>query len=558
MKTIPALPRHDQPVHVPTQHNDNARTGANLQETILTPANVNENQFGKLFTLPVDGNVYAQPLYLSHVTIGGAVRNVVFVATQHDSVYAFDAMVGGAPLWHVSFLDPPNVTTVRQVFFGPPLHTGDIQPEIGITGTPVIDVDENDPSQSTLYVVAKTQEVAGGVTSYVQRLHALDVTTGAEKFGGPVVINAEFPGDGSGSDFPPKPGDQSDNDGHGHVLFAPPVTNGSLRAHQRPGLLLLNGVVYVGFASHGDTIPYHGWLLGYDAKTLQLRSVFNTTPNGGRGGIWQGGTGPAADAESIYFTTGNGSFDPTKGNYGDSLVKLSVVKDNGGDKLQVADYFTPHEQALLDTADLDFGSGGVLLLPDVPGVHPPYAVAAGKTGVIFLLDRGNLGKFDAQADHVVQRVPADLNGTAPIGSVFGVCAYFNGSIYYLGVTSTPDSLKQFRFSNSKLPEAATSRSQHQFMNRPSSPSVSANGAVNGIVWIIEAGGYIPSIPATLHAYDARDLSVELYNSDQAVTNMGTKRDQPGIGIKFAVPTIANGRIYVGTKSEVTVYGLLGH
>ena len=408
-------------------------------------------------------------------------------------------------------------------------------------------------------MVSKTQDLAGGVTSYVQRLHALDVTTGAEKFGGPVVINAEFPGNGSGSDFPPRPGDQSDNDGHGHVLFAPPVTNGSLRANQRPGLLLLNGVVYVGFASHGDTIPYHGWLLGYDAKTLQLRSVFNTTPDGGRGGIWQGGAGPAADAESIYFTTGNGSFDPSKGNYGDSLVKLSVVKSNGTDTLQVADYFTPHEQATLDNADLDFGSGGVLLLPDVPGAVSPYAVAAGKTGVIFLLDRNNLGKFNSQADHVVQRVPAAFNAPALQGWVTGVSAYFDGSIYFLGVNpGMVGPLQQFKFANGKLPTTATSRSQHQFMNRATSPSVSANGGVNGIVWIIEAGGPIPTIPATLHAYDARDLTVELYTSDQAVTPMGTKRHQPGIGIKFAVPTIANGRVYVGTKSEVTVYGLLGH
>jgi hypothetical protein len=552
-------------VHVTTQHNDNARTGANLNETILTPANVNESQFGKLFSLAVDGDVYAQPLYLSGVVIGGKTHNVVYVATQHDSIFAFDGDAGGAPLWQVSFLGP-NATTISTQTSAP-LNNFDIRPEIGITGTPVIDLDGANPANSTLYVVAKTQETAGGVTSYVHRLHALDVATGAEKFGGPVVLQASFPGAGNGSDDPNQAGQQGNNDGQGNVLFAPPAFQGSLRANQRAGLLLQDGVVYAPFASHGDLPFYFGWLLGYDAKTLQQRAVFNSTPNGGRGGIWQSGNGPAAESGAIYLATGNGSFDSTKANFGDSVLRLAPPTAGGGNQLVVADFFTPRDQSTLAANDLDLGSGGVLLLPNKTGVHAPFAVVVGKSGVIYLLDKANLGKFDPNADHVAQRIPAVFNAPSPVGLVYGMPAYFNGSIYVVGTNNDPTSknfnlgpLQQYQFAGGNLLAAPTSQSRHLFANRASTPSISANGDKDGIVWFIEAGGYQPALPATLHAYDARDLSRELYTSDLAITLVPNlkvvKRDQPGIGLKFCVPTIANGHVYVGTKNQVAVYGLL--
>jgi len=564
-----ALAGQAKAVHVTTQHNDNSRTGANLDETILTPANVNEAMFGKVFTMPVDGNVYAQPLYLSGVMIGGTARNVLYVATEHDSVFAFDADKG-VPAWPapVSFLGPGVTPVPAKGFVGNPIGNVDITPEVGITGTPVIALDPTNPAASTLYVVAKTQEVAGGVTSFVHRLHALDVTNGAEKFGGPVVLDGSYPGTGNGSDDPADVGKPGNSDGHGNLLFAPPGINGSLRANQRSGLLLHEGVVYAGFASHGDKVPYSGWLLGRDAGDLRPRSVFNTTPDGGRGAIWQSGAGPASEPGSIYFATGNGTFDAAKpdaqkANFGDSLLRLTVALGTPLDKLAVADFFTPHDQADFQKRDLDFGSGGVLLLPDVPGVHPPYAVVAGKSGVIFLIDRKKFGGFDPAADHVAQRIPAKFTDPPPIGLVYGMAAYFDGSVYFLGVNDLRfDSLKQFKFAGGRLPEVATSRSTHRFTNRSSTPSISANGNKDAIVWIIESGGYRPVIPATLHAFDARDLAVELYNSDTAVTYPNphqlavAKRDQPGIGLKFTVPTIANGRVYVGTAGEVTAYGLL--
>jgi hypothetical protein len=442
-------------VYVTTQHNDNSRTGANLNETILTPANVNEAQFGKLFALAVDGDVYAQPLYLSGVAIGGTKHNVVFVATEHDSVYAFDADAAGPPLWQVSFLGP-NVTSVpTRGFVGNPIGNMDITPEVGITGTPVIDLDAGNPANSTLYVVAKTQETANGVASYVHRLHALDVTSGVEKFAGPVAIVASYPGTGNGSDAPGDVGKPGNNDGMGHLLFAPPAFNGSLRANQRAGLLLQDGVVYVTFASHGDRVFYSGWMIGYDAKTLQQRSVFNTTPNGGRGGIWQGGAGPAAEPGSIYLTTGNGTFAPSKANYGDSVLRLAVARGTANDTLSVADFFTPFNQEEMETRDLDLGSGSVLLLPDKPGVHPPYAVVAGKMGVIYLIDRANFGKFDPKSDHVAQRIPADLGGPAPIGLVDGMAPTSTAA----STSSAPPTSSSPPSSSSGSPPASFPRSR---------------------------------------------------------------------------------------------------
>jgi hypothetical protein len=512
-------PRRLLSTNVLTYHNDSFRTGQDLTETVLTPANVQAVQFGKLFTYAVDGYVYAQPLYVSNVSIPGkGVHNVVFVATEHDSVYAFDADsnlgANAAPLWHDSFINPAaGVTTVSPN----DVNTGDIVPEIGITGTPVIDA-----SSGTLYVVAKTKEVSGGSTNFVQRLYALDITTGAEKFGGPVVIQATLPGTGDGTD------------GQGHVAFSP------LRENQRSGLLLQNGVVYIVWASHGDNGPYHGWVIGYNAQTLQQVAAFDTTPNGGLGGIWMSGAAPAADnTGNIYVSTGNGTFDAQTGgsDYGDSALRLST---SGG--LSLTDYFTPFNQANLDAADADLGSGGVLLLPDQPGAHPHLMIFTGKEGKIYVVDRDNMGHFHAGIDSIVQVLPG------AVGGAWSTPAYFNGNVYY---STVGDVLKAFQLANGLLSTSPVSQASVAFGYPGATPSISANGNTNGIVWTLQTDAYGSSGPAVLHAYDASNVSRELYNSDQVGA-----RDVLGGAVKFTVPTIANGKVYVGTETGLSVFGLL--
>src|SRR5438445_2835255 len=412
-----------------TYHNDNARTGLNPNETVLTPVKVNTNTFGKLFTQAADGYVYAQPLYVTNVSISGkGQHNVVFVATEHDSVYAFDAESNAGsnavPLWHASFINPAaGITTVPNGDVG----TGDIVPEIGITATPVIDA-----ARSTLYVVAKTKENG----NYVQTLHALDITTGNDRTN--IIIQASVPGTGDGSV-------------NGAVPFDP------LREHDRPGLLLLNGIVYTSFASHGDNGPYHGWVIGYDERTLQQMGVFNTTPNGGLGGIWQSGAAPATDTNgNIFFETGNGTFstnnpDMSANNFGDSFVKLST---SGG--LALADYFTPFNQDSLNNVDEDLGSGGPLLLPDSVGSagHPHLLVGCGKEGKIYLVDRDNMGQFRGLNDNqIVQEIPNAVGGT------WSMPAFFNDLIYYHGAD---DVLKSFRISNGHITPAPDSQGAVQF------------------------------------------------------------------------------------------------
>jgi hypothetical protein len=500
-------------VNVLTYHNDNSRTGENLAETILTPANVNSADFGKLFTDPVDGVVYAQPLYMAGVAVPGqGTHNLILVATEHDSVYAFDADSAGAPLWHDSFIDPnAGVTTVSDS----DLKSNSISPEVGITGTPVID-----PATNTLFVIAFTKEVSGTTTTYVQRLHALDVATGAEKFGGPVVIQASVPGSGQGSSS-------------GVVSFD------AFHENQRPGLLLDNGVVWITWASFDDHTPYHGWVIGYNAQTLQQVAVFNTTPDGGLGGIWQSGGGPAADAAGdMYVITGNGTFDASSAtapnqDYGDSFIKLA----NGAGGLTATGYFTPFNQATLDARDEDLGSGGPLLLPDQPGAHPHLLVSAGKEGKVYLLDRDNLGGFDPSVDHVVQEIPQAVT------SLFGDPAYWNGFVYFAG---TGDTLKAFQLSGGSLSSSPVSQTSTVFGYPGATPSISANGNTNGIVWAVQRGSQ-----AVLRAYSATDLTTELYDSNQA-----NGRDQFGSAVKFAAPTIANGEVFVSTQTGLTVFGLL--
>jgi len=511
-----------------TRDVDNLRTGLNSRETVLTPANVNASQFGKLFSYSIDGVSDASPLYVPNVNIPGkGLRNVVYVATEHDSVYAFDADGSqSSPLWHVSFINPANgITTV------PPNDTGeccDISPEIGITGSPVID-----GSTNTLFVVAKTKEVSGGNATYVHRLHALDITTGSEKLGGPVVISGSVVGNGDGSSG-------------GRVPFL------SLRENQRAALLLSNGVVYVAFAGHGDQPPYHGWLFGYSASTLQQVMVHNTTPNGAGGGVWQSGDGLATDTTgNIFFVSGNGDFNANRfggRNYGDSFVKLDP---NGN----VLDYFTPHDQATMQAGDLDLGSGGTILLPDQSGPHPHLAISAGKNGSIYVVDRDNMGHYRSSDDSQIVQVLVNTfpGGTFTTGN-FKAPVYWNGYLYF---SADADYLKSFQVVNGLLSTTPTSQSTFVVNYPGATLSTSSNGNTNAILWAVQRvdydplGGGVRDI-GSLHAFDATNLANELYNSNQSAGG----RDSLDYTAKWAAPLVANGKVFVASNSRLTVFGLL--
>ncbi len=494
------------PVGVLTYHNDNVRSGLNANEAILTPANVNSANFARLFSQTVDGNVFADPLIVPNVTIPGqGVHNVLIIATEHDSVYAFDADnnsgANASPLWHTNFLNPAaGITTVPSVDIGSSV----IPVEVGITGTPVID-----PDTSTIYLVARTKEVVTGVsTNYVQRLHALDLFTGAEKFGGPVVINASVPGTGDGN-------------------VGGTVTFNGLREVDRSALLLFNGVIYIGFASLGDKTPYHGWLLGYDAHTLAQTYVFNSNPNGIDSGIWESGNGPAVDTNGfIYVSTGNGTFDgATNNDYADSLLKLAP-----SNTLTLVDFFTPHDQFMLSGMDLDFGSGGMTLLPDETGsvAHPHLIVCAGKQGTIYLVDRDNLTQFNTPVDLVVQEMPSNILKS------WGSPAYFNHTVYFIGAN---DRLKAFSMSNAVIGATVVSNSV-VYSGNGAIPTLSANGLSNGIVWAVN------SVTHILHAYNGTNVATE-FGVGQNLTS----------ATKFSVPVVANGKVYVGTTTAAVVFGL---
>jgi hypothetical protein len=517
-------------VNVLTWHNDNARTGQNLNETVLTPTNVNVASFGKLFSYPVDGYAYAQPLYVSNVQIPGrGIRNVAFVATEHNSVYAFDAD-GFSPglLWHVSFIDPANgVTAVPSEDVG----NDDLVPEIGITSTPVIDI-----NSGTIYVVAKTKEVGDGSVHYVQRLHALDIATGAQKFGGPAIIaDTILAPDGS---YVYVSGPSVPGAGEG-TLDGSTVTFNALRQLNRPGLLLLNGVIYIAWGSHGDNQPYHGWLLGYDAQTLALGAVLNITPNGEGGAIWMTGAAPSVDDQGyIYLSTGDGTFAPTgdgSPGYGTSVLKLDPTTG-----LTIVDSFTPWNQQDLDVQDLDLGANGVMLLPNQSGPRPNLLIALGKDGTIYLMDRDDLGGYQRcgpTCDDIIQ--------TVALGRpAFGSPAYFNGLVYFQACCG--DVLRAFLLSDGQLSEVSQSSTPYDYPGAP--PSITANGSSDGILWILQSDAFRTSGPAILRAYDALDLGNELYNSSQAPA------DQLDGAVKFTVPTIANGKVYVGTQSSLAVFG----
>jgi hypothetical protein len=503
-----------------TYHVDTFRTGSNPNETVLAPSNVNFNQFGKLFSYVLDGQTLASPLYVPKVTVpGNGAHNVVYVATEHDSVFAFDADgLVSTPLWQTSFINPgAGITTEPSADSEGPNDTGDIEPEHGITGTPVID-----PSSGTLYVVAKTKEVVGSTTNYVYRLHALDITTGSEKFAGPVVIQA--------AGFVPLP------------------------ENQRPGLLLSNGIVYVGFGSHADNLPWHGWMFGYNAVTLQQTEAYNTTLTGsfGGGGIWQSGGAPAVDASGyLYFATGNGDFDGSS-NFSDSILKMNP---NGS----IADYFTPFDQSNMSANDLDLGSAGPVLLVDQP-TGPVYhlLVSAGKTGTIYVVDRDNMGQYNGSNNNqIVQSLPNALAAGSP-GYDHGNYSspiFFNGDVYYCAVG---DYIKTFQWTNGLLSTAPVSQSTATFGYPGVAMAISANGTANGILWAVErvgddGSGAGPLMPGVLHAFDASNLTTELYNSNQAAGS----RDSLTIAAKFNAPLVANGRVYVATQDGyLTVYGLL--
>ena len=498
-----------------TYHNDMARTGLNPAETTLTPANVNSSSFGKLFVLSADGKVDAQPLHMSSVPIPGkGTRNVLVVASEHDSVYAVDAG-DGTPFWQVSTLMAGETPSDDR-------GCGQVTPQIGVTATPVID--RSMGPNGTIYVVAMSKDASG---HYHQRLHALDITTGQEEFGGPVEVQATYPGTG-------------DNSSGGNVIFDP----GQYK--ERPGLLLLNGLVYTFWSSHCDFRPYTGWIISYNAGTLVRVSVLNITPNGSEASVWASGAGPAVDASgNIYFLAGNGSFDttlnaqgfPSQGDYGNAFLKLSTTNNT----LAVADYFNMFNTIAESTADLDLGSGGALVLPDMAdshGVTRHLAVGAGKDHNIYLVDRDNMGKFSPRTNNIYQELPSGLGGPE-----FGMPAYFSNRIYYGAVG---DELRAFQFTSAQLQATAVGLSAATFTYPGTTPSISANGTNNGIVWAIENTN-----PAVLHAYDASDLSRELYNSNQAGT-----RDHFGAGNKFITPTIANGRVYAATTTGVGVFGLL--
>ena len=502
-------------VQVLTYHNDNTREGQNTQETVLTPANVTSATFGKVGFDSTDGKVDAEPLYVPGVTIGGATHNVLYVVTEHDSAYAFDAD-SGTVLWHVSTLGSGETTSDSR-------NCSQVIPEIGMTSTPVIDPKAG--THGTVFMVAASKDSGG---NYHQRLHALDLTTGAEQSGSPISIQATYPSTGPESS-------------NGQLVFDPKQYN------ERAGLLLLNGVVYLGWSSHCDIEPYTGWLMGYNENSLAQTSVLNLTPNGSEGSIWQSGAGLVADSSgNIYFLDANGSFGttlnasgmPANGNYGNAFMKVST----SGNKLTPADYFTMSNTVSESNADEDLGSGGAMLLPDetdASGTVRHLAVGAGKDANIYVVDTDNMGKFNSGGNTIYQEL-----GGALSGQEFGMPAYWNNTVYYGGVG---DSIRAYPITQAKLATTPSSKTTHQFPYPGATPSVSSSGTSNGILWVVDN-----STPAVLYAYDATNLTKELYDSSQAAAS----RDQFGPGNKYITPMIVNGKVYVGTQTGVAVFGLL--
>jgi hypothetical protein len=505
-------------INVVTYHYDNLRTGQNPNETILTPANVNSTTFGKLGAFTVDGLVDAQPLYLSVVAIPSVgTKNVLYVATENDSVYAFDAdSINGNTstfLWKVSVLGTGETPSDNR-------GCSQVTPQIGVTSTPVIDRSRG--AHGAIYVVAMSKDANG---NYFHRLHALDLTTGAELFGGPALVQATYPGTG-------------DNSSNGNVVFD------AKQYKERPGLLEIGTTIYTTWSSHCDARPYTSWVMSYDANTLAQTSVLNLVPNGSEGGIWMAGTAPAADASgNIYFMVGNGDFDttlnasgfPSQGDCGQCYVRLSSTAP-----ITLLDYFTPSNTVSESNADTDFGSGGPLLLPDLVdanGNTRHLAVGSGKDAIIYVVDRDNMGKFNGTTDNIYQQI------SGQIGGVWSKPSYFNNTVYYGAVG---DHLKAFPITTAKLATTPATQSSASFAYPGTTPSISANGTSNAILWAVENGS-----TGVLHAYNAANLTSELYNSNQAANNRDQFSDN-----KYVTPMVANGKVYVGTPNSVVVFGLL--
>jgi hypothetical protein len=497
-----------------TQRGGSNRAGQYENEVFLTPENVNSTLFGNLFTYNVDGAVVAQPLYVPSVSISGVgTVNVIYVVTQHDSVYALNADAAGlgGPLWQVSFLNTGNgvnaVPISAQGCSGVTAYT-----EVGIMGTPVID-----PNTNTMYLVAKTQEQSGSTFNYVFRLHALDITTGAEKFGGPTVITASVLSGGK------------------------QITLNTQDDQQRPGLLEMNGSLFITFGSNGCDKNAHGWLLAYSASTLQQQAVFNTSPAVTYGSsLWMSGVGPAADAENnIYLITANGLFDINKGgtDWGDTMLKMTF----NGSSFAIADSFTPFNQGTMYSGDLDLGSGGAVLLPTQTSGPPNLLVAAGKTGTIYLVNRDSMGGYNTVKDNIVQELPGAVT------SLYGAPIYWNNALYFAGRN---DNIKAFPFVNGVITTPPVETANSYVLTGV--PAISANGSGNGILWLVR--NLTPTNNATmLSAFNASTLQtnlVELYDTQQNST-----RDALGTAPHFATPLVANGRVYVGTNTQVKVYGL---
>jgi len=506
-------------VNVTTYHNDNSRTGQNINETILTTSNVNKTDFGKLFSQAIDSDAYAQPLYVSSVTINGATHNVVYVATMNDSVYAFDADSNtgsnASPLWMVNFTDPgKGITTVPTS----DVHCTDSIVPIGIFSTPVIDTTSN-----TIYVVARTLENG----KYYHRLHALDITTGAEKFGGPVAIEATVEGTGVGSK-------------NGNITFNSQLEN------QRAALLEQNGLIYIGFASLCDYGNYHGWLFAYSASTLAQNAVWLTTPNGSKGGIWGSGNGPAGDVSyNTFVPLGNGTFDVNTGgtDYGQSVMKLAPP---AGGTFSILDYFTPYNVSSYNTSDLDIGSSGLVLLPDQTGPYQHLLVQGDKAGNLFLINRDNMGHYNSSNNNqIVQYIASADPG------MWSSPAWWNNYVY---IGANNDYIKAFSFNTTTglLSTTPSSETTEKYSYPGTTVSISSNNTTEGIVWALNNAKFASTTgQASLHAYKATNLATQLYSSKDDAT-----RDDPGAPVKFTVPTIANGKVYITTQKDLVVYGLL--
>ncbi len=513
-----------------TQHNDNNRSGAYLNEAILNTSNVNPKQFGKLFARQVDGQIYAQPLYLCNVNIPNhGIHNVIYVATMHNTVYAFDADDPNAtePLWDASLgpsipLPDPNIGDEGY---------GDITVEVGIVSTPYISTENNN-----IYVVSTNKDPnRSDAGAYSHWLHALDIGTGAEKLGGPVKISASYPGDGNGSV-------------NGIINFT------SNKHLQRSALLLSSGMIYIAFASYGDAIPAHGWVMAYDANTMNQTAVYVTTPDDvpgirqmpGLGAIWQGGQGPAADSSgNIYFITGNGDFNgfsnPMPRDLGDSFVKLTS-------DLKLADWFSPFNNDNLSANDMDLGSGGALLIPDTN-----LLVGGGKEGKLYLINRTNMGHFNPYNDDQTVQPPLPVGGGSDYQGYQGYHELFGGTVYWNSTNGSMiyespimATVKAYRLVAGVLQPEPISESKVALDGSGGFMSISANGSLSGtgILWVSE--------PNELHAFDASNLQNELWNSE-----MNPERDNLGMMAKFCPPTIANGKVYMATFSGyLAVYGSL--